>query len=113
MTASYENNILFLFTNIMYFATFLAFSISKPWRKDFWTNPLFMLVLALCLVYSIVIIVVKDARISLFELEYMDHQGLNWFVFGMSLGIGVFIYVGQKFAMEPFFNWLAKKYSHI
>lgn len=33
VTDTSENNALFLFTNIMYIFTLLAFSISRPWRK--------------------------------------------------------------------------------
>jgi magnesium-transporting ATPase (P-type) len=63
---SYENNALFLFSNIMYIMTLLAFSISKPWRKEFFTNPFFMGVLLFVLTYSLVMIVVPEARLSIF-----------------------------------------------
>lgn len=56
---SHENCALFLFSNIMYIMTLLAFSISKPWRKDFYTNPAFMVVLVIMLGYSLVMIPVK------------------------------------------------------
>jgi magnesium-transporting ATPase (P-type) len=55
-----------MFSNIMYIFTLLAFSISKPWRKDFYTNPLFMIVLIVMLSYSLIMIVVPGARLALF-----------------------------------------------
>lgn len=94
----------------MYIFTLLAFSISKPWRKHFLTNPLFDIVLVLVLVYSLVIIVVPASRLNLFEVVFMNYQPFNWYIFGLALGIGIVIYVNQKFIMEPFFAWLKMKY---
>ena len=61
-----ETNILFLFTNLMYIFTLMAVSISHPWRKEFYTNIPFMIVLFLVLSYSVVMIVVPKARLFLF-----------------------------------------------
>lgn len=94
----------------MYIATLLAFSISKPWRKDFYTNPFFMIVLILMLTYSLVMIVVPGARLSIFEISFLNYQPYNWYIFGLALGIGVVLYVVQKFMLEPLFNWLKEKY---
>ena len=105
-----EGNALFLFSNIMYIATLLAFSISKPWRKDFYTNPFFMIVLILMLTYSLVMIVVPEARLGIFEISFLNYQPYNWYIFGLALGIGVVLYVVQKFMLEPLFNWLKEKY---
>lgn len=107
---SFENNALFLFSNVMYVATLLAFSISKPWRKPFFTNPFFMVVLIIIGTYNLIMIVVQEARLAIFSISYMSYQPFNWYVFGLALGIGVLLYVVQKFILEPFFNWLKEKY---
>jgi hypothetical protein len=57
----------------MYIFTLLAFSIAKPWRKHFVTNPLFMIVLIIILTYSLVMIVVPAARLSLFRVSYLTY----------------------------------------
>lgn len=107
---SFQTNILFLFTNLMYISTLMAFSISKPWRKEFYTNVWFMVVLLVVLTYSIIIIVVPKSRLSLFKIIHMDYQPMNYFVLGLSLGFGFFIYLNQKFIMEPLFRFLREKY---
>lgn len=90
--------------------TLLAFSISKPWRKEFYTNPFFVIALVLILTYSLVMIVVPGSRLALFEIQYMDYARYNWYNFGLALGLGVFIYIEQKFIVEPIFYWLKNKY---
>lgn len=99
-----------MFSNIMYIFTLLAFSISKPWRKDFYTNPLFMIVLIVMLSYSLIMIVVPGARLALFEISYLNYQPYNWFIFGLAIGIGILLYIVQKFILEKLFNYLREKY---
>lgn len=55
-----------------------------------------MLVLLLILTYSLVMIVVQDARLGLFALSWMTVQNFNWYIFGLSIGIGILLYVTQK-----------------
>jgi F0F1-type ATP synthase membrane subunit b/b' len=35
---------------------------------------------------------------------------MNWYIFGLAIGFGIFIYIVQKFILEPMFNWLKVKY---
>ena len=105
-----ETSILFLFANIMYIFTLVAFNIGRPWRKPVYTNPLFMIWLSIALCYSLVIIVVPGSRWSEFQVAYIDQSPLTVFVLGMSLGFGIVILVLQKFVWEPFFIWLKTKY---
>ena len=88
----------------------MAFSISRPWRKEFYTNIPFMIVLLLVLSYSIVIIVVPQARLFLFELSYLDYEPLNLYIMGLALGMSAIIYVNQKFVLEPVFSLIKAKY---
>jgi len=83
----------------MYIFSFLAFSISKPWRKEFWTNIPFMIVLVIVFVYSVLICVVPDARLGIFELSYMNVSRVNGFVLGIALLFGFFMYGSQKFIL--------------
>ena len=80
----------------MYIMTLLAFSISKPWRKYFFTNPFFMIVLIIMLTYSLVMIVVPGARLEIFKITNLNYQPYNWYIFGLALGIGLVIYFVQK-----------------
>lgn len=57
ITDSYENNILFMFSNFIYVFTLMAFSISRPWRKEFYTNIPFTILLVLTLALSTILII--------------------------------------------------------
>lgn len=105
-----ETNILFLFTNFMYIFSLLAFSIAKPWRKNFWTNLPFMIVLFIAFTYCVLITVVPDSRLVVFEISWMGSERLNGFILGISILFSVFIYSVQKFIFEPGSVWLKEKY---
>lgn len=106
---TYEVQSIFMFSNFMYVFSVVAFSISKPWKKAFYTNPYFMVVLILVFIYNILICVVPESRIPLFFLENFDMrwQGL---ICGMGCAYGIFMYVVQKFLLEPLFRSLREKY---
>lgn len=57
-----ETSALFLFANLMYLFTLLAFNLGRPWRKPVYTNTLFMVFMAVVLGYSSVIVMVPGAR---------------------------------------------------
>ena len=65
-----------------------------------------MIVLIIILAYSLIMIVVPGARLGIFQISYLNYQPYNWYIFGLALGIGVLLYVVQKFIMEPLFNLL-------
>ena len=94
----------------MYIFSFLAFSISKPWREEFWTNGPFMVVLVIVFSYSVLLAIVQDERISIFKLAWMTSERLNVFVLGMGLLFGIFIYSAQKFLLEPISTWLKERH---
>ena len=97
----------------MYISTLIAFSIGGPWKKPFFTNLPFMIILAVSLTYAIIIVVVPEARIPVFFLEYMPEIQFNGFVLGVALSFGLSIIVLQKFLLEPLSLWLRKKYSKL
>jgi len=60
-----------------------------------------MIVLVIILVYSILITVVPATRIPNFYVSFMDHTNINFFVLGISLAFGIFMYLMQKYVWEP------------
>ncbi len=65
-----------------------------------------MIVLIIMLTYSLIFIVVPDARLSILEANQVTYMPFLWYIFGLAVGIGLFIYILQKFILEPLFNWL-------
>lgn len=59
-----EGNAIFIFVNNIYLFSVLAFNISSPWRKEFWTNVPLVIVAVLALAYNVVSTVVPAAAWS-------------------------------------------------
>lgn len=93
----------------MYIFTLLAFSVSKPWRKEFYTNFPFVIVLTLVLAFSSAIIIFPYFRIDYMELSRFSDEGLLIAVLAGSWGFGGVIYFVQKFLLEPWFNKIELK----
>lgn len=55
-----------------------------------------MIVLVISLGYSILLTIVPDVRLELFEISYMNSVVVNWVVLGMGVGVGAGVYVGVK-----------------
>lgn len=104
ITDSFENNILFMYTNFIYVFTLLAFSISRPWRKEFYTNVPFTVLLVAVLALSTVLVLVPESRPKFLELDRISYHPLLVFVVVMAWGVGVFLYVLQKHVLEGIFN---------
>jgi cation-transporting ATPase 13A2 len=47
------NTMIYIFTCLQYIITCLCFSISKPFRKPVWTNPLYLVSVLLMLAYGV------------------------------------------------------------
>jgi magnesium-transporting ATPase (P-type) len=77
----------------MYIFTLIAFTIGRPWKKPFYTNKPFMVVLFISLTYSILIVILPLARLAVFEVKYLDSEKINGFVLGVALGFGIFIFI--------------------
>lgn len=110
LTSSPEVDSLFYFVCPLYTFCELAFNISTPWRKPFYTNPLLMIVVCLTLIYSTLMILYSDATWNQFEIYYMPFMSFRGFVCGLSYAFGIFMYVNQKCILEPFSAYLIKKY---
>lgn len=61
-----EGNSIFLFVNNMYLFSVLAFNISRPWRKEVFTNLPLVIVACLAITYNTLIAVVPGARLGIF-----------------------------------------------
>ena len=55
-----DNTLLFLVSNMQYLITAIAFTISKPFKKDFYTNFLLTGFVVFAFIYSIYIIIMPD-----------------------------------------------------
>ncbi|KAL4494291.1 hypothetical protein ABPG73_018810 [Tetrahymena malaccensis] len=57
----YESTVLFLFSNFQYISTCVAFSIGKPFKKEFYTNIWFTISLVLILLCSLYVLLLHDS----------------------------------------------------
>jgi len=80
----------------MYLATLVSFTLGEPWKKSFYTNKFFMVVLVIVVTYSILIVVVPASRISGFQIDFMTDKALNGFVVGIALAFAFGIFILQK-----------------
>ncbi len=92
-----EGNAVFVFTNNLYLISVLAFNISAPWRKEIHTNLPLCIVTILAFTYNLIIAIVPNARLSLFQLDNMpDENNVGLVIFLGSLGLSLFLYINQK-----------------
>ena len=77
---SYECTVLFMVSNFQYLVTCLAFSISKPFRKAFWTNyPFFACVFSMTLFNTVCIFMPANSGIpTLFNLLPFTKDGVEY-----------------------------------
>lgn len=69
-----------------------------------------MIVLVLVFVYSVLITVVPETRLVIFEISWMNSEKLNLYILGNGLLFSFFICVAQKSILEPGSVWLKRKY---
>lgn len=93
-----------MFSNFIYVFTLLAFSISRPWRKEFYTNVPFTILLVAVLALSTVLVLVPESRPEFLELDRISYHPLLVFVVILSWGAGLFLFVLQKYVLEGIFN---------
>lgn len=89
----------------------LAFNISRPWRKEVFTNLPLVIVTVLALAYNTILAVVPGGRLGIFSLiNLSDNPDVALFIYVAGLGFSIFMYVNQKFILEPLSDWLIRKY---
>lgn len=95
-----EGNTVFVFVNNIYLASVLAFNISRPWRKEVFTNLPLVIVTALALTYNTIIAVVPGGRLGIFSLDNLSEDpNVALFIYIAGLGFSLFLYVNQKFIL--------------
>lgn len=99
---------LFLFSNHMYIFTLLAFFISQPWRKDFWTNTPFMCMLVIVFGYNVLLCVLPQSRVGYLYLGTITSEKVAWLILQLALAIGLFIYTVQKYILEHIMLYLTR-----
>jgi len=82
VAVDWDGTMLFLVGCMQYFATVVAFSFGKPFRKPFYTNYLYTVCLIITWVATIVIILVPMPEFyEKFELrDFDEHQGFKWII---------------------------------
>jgi magnesium-transporting ATPase (P-type) len=108
-----EGNALFVFVNCIYLTSVLAFSISHPWRKEFFTNVPFVVVTVLALVFNVLVCMVEQVDWSEFNLIHLVTTNVRLYLLIASIGFSVVIYVTQKCILEPLANRIIRKYPKI
>lgn len=98
-----------MFSNFMYIFTLLAFSVSKPWREEFYTNKPFTAILVVVLGFSSMLMLFPGMRIDYMELSRFNYKPLMLALLGLSWGFGLAIYGIQKLILEPWFNHIQVK----
>jgi cation-transporting ATPase 13A2 len=69
ITESMDQSTLFFTSNFLYLVSVISFSISKPFKKRFYTNIWFTLNLFILYIYAIIIIFEPKSRFLDFEID--------------------------------------------
>lgn len=86
-TVSIDQSAIFLTSNFLYLIAVISFSISKPFKKRFYTNIWFTLNLFILYIYAIIISFVPKSRFLDFEIDEIleDQNGTkgteNWLLY--------------------------------
>lgn len=105
---SYESTVLFYIANFQYLVTCIAFSISKPFRKELWTNrPYFLSVILLVIFNSVDLFVPGNAPVINFFscLPFVSQAGVTYYQYRYFIAVGILInsivtYVAEKLIIE-------------
>jgi cation-transporting ATPase 13A3/4/5 len=105
---SYEATVLFYIANFQYLMTCISFSISKPFRKELWTNrPYFISVILLIIFNSANLFVPGNTPVfSFFScLPFVTEAGVAYYQYRYFIAVGILLnsiitYVAEKFIIE-------------
>jgi len=105
---SYEDTVLFYVTNFQYIMTCVSFSISKPFRKQIWTNSRYFVSLILLVIFATVAVFVPPNTpiYSLFTtLPFVSQNGdvfydYRYFIFVGILLNSILTYAAEKIIIE-------------
>jgi cation-transporting P-type ATPase 13A2 len=107
ITVSYEATVLFYVANFQYLCTCISFSISKPFRKEIWTNtPYFVSIVLLFIFNTVDLFVPADTPFfSWFNCLPFTAAGQSYYSYKYFIAAGIFLnslctYVAEKFIIE-------------
>eukprot|EP00828_Plagiopyla_frontata_P017047 TRINITY_DN2221_c0_g1_i11.p1 TRINITY_DN2221_c0_g1~~TRINITY_DN2221_c0_g1_i11.p1 ORF type:complete len:932 (+),score=102.30 TRINITY_DN2221_c0_g1_i11:723-3518(+) len=105
----YENTTLYCFANIQYIVTCLAFSIGKPFRKEFYTNYSFLFCLIALTFFSLYQMIIPDKHFAKFFGLVKVSWGWRFYLIGGTL-INTFITLFyEKFGITFFVKMYQKQ----
>lgn len=102
---SYDSTGLFLMSNFQYIAVVMAFSVGRPFRRAFYTNPRFVVTVLLTTIITIIMVFVTSDGI----LDFMDLMNIpggfrgDILAFGIINSIATIVY--EKYAVP----WVVRK----
>jgi len=70
----------------------------------------FMFWFLVMMIYSIILCLYPNSRLAIFQVQFMDDEGLCGFILGIAMAFGITTLLFQKLVWEPLFLWLKKKY---
>ena len=106
MKESAENNITFLVCNFFFLASIIGFTITKPWKKEFYTYWPFMAFFLFSLAYTTMMVVWPPSRFSMLNLTFLKSESYNQFMMFIGLGVGLLLIFIQRCVFVPLFKWI-------
>lgn len=108
---SYESTVLFYIANFQYLMTCIAFSISKPFRKEVWTNKPFFISIILLIIFDTVDLFVPGNTkvLNLFSclpfVDYTTDPSKSYYNYRYLIAIGIVLnsittYTAEKLIVE-------------
>ncbi len=103
---STENNITFLVCNFYFLASIIGFTITRPWKKEFYTYWPFAVFFFAVLIYTTMMVIWPESRLSVFNLTFLKNPSFNQFMLAIGLGVGLLLIFIQKAVLVPLFQWI-------
>lgn len=69
-----------------------------------------MLILLVFYTYSVLLVMVPEARLEILTVINMDNLQFNGFILGLANAFGIFMYLNQKLILENIFGYLKRSY---
>ena len=103
---STESNITFLLSDMFIVASIMAFMITKPWKKEFYTYLPFTIPYVIVALYTALLYIVPALRPAFFHLTHINSATFCRFLLLLGLSVGFLIIFIQKCVLIPLFRWI-------
>jgi len=109
----YEDVVTFLFANFPYVITAVAFNTGKPFRKYFWTNYPFLLVVVVTWIFNSLLLLLPSASsIEILELDERLPQEFRWELWGFAWFLLIICWGFEHFVIEgPAADWALEQWK--